>query len=483
MGKIQPFMRVLSQDQIDQIHCYSVMLLSSIGIRVDSRRARSLFAKATGDAGTGEIVRIPKEFVERALKTAPATIDVYDRNGKFGFQLGGNLNGQTRFGVGVTNLYYQNPITDAVVPFGRSHMETSTRLGNALVGFDVVSTTGVIQDLPPERTDLIGTLEMIANTTKPLVVLISEKRFYETTLDMLEHLHGDLALKPFVIPYFNPISPLVLNKDTTDAIFSTIARGLPFIYNNYGMAGATSPITPDASLILLNAELLAGLVFSQLVKEGTPIILGSLPANFDMHTMSGAYTYRTMLLNLACAEMMAGYGLPHSGTSGSGPGWGPDLLAGGMLWMNHLSGCMGKVGLAPFVGGNFDSMVFSPAMVVYSDEVIQQARLFASGFSFDETSPILKEIESIGPGGNFLLSDLTVELCREMDCSSSIWPKLTLDQWQDKGNPKADDMLRRHTLDLLNDLRPPDDHAELIAKGEAFIRDPYSKKTSHFVRR
>lgn len=471
MSKVQPFMRVLSQDQIDQIHYHSVMLLSSTGIQVESQRARSLFARAGGEAETGKIVRIPRELVERALETAPSSIEVYDRKGSFAFQLGGQQAGQTRFGVGVTNLYYQNPATDAVVPFERSYMETSTRLGDALAGFDVVSTPGVIQDLAPERVDLIGTLEMIANTTKPLVVLISEKRCYETMLDMLELLHGDLAAKPFVIPYFNPITPLVLNKDTTDAIFSTIARGLPFIYNNYGMTGATSPITPDASLVLLNAELLAGLVFSQLVKEGAPIILGSLPANFDMRTMTGAYTYQTMLLNLACAELMAGYGLPHSGTSGSGPGWGADLLAGGMLWMNHLSGCMGKVGLAPFVGGNFNSMVFSATMVVYSDEVIRQARLFASGFSFDETSTILNEIETIGPGGNFLMSDLTVKLCREMDCSSSIWPNLTLNQWQNEGNPKAEDILRRHTLDLLNDLRPPEDHAELITKGEAFIRE------------
>jgi len=35
---------------------------------------------------------------------------------------------------------------------------------------------------------------------------------------------------------------------------------------------------------------------------------------------------------------------------------------------------LGKVGLAPFVGGSFDSLAFSPALVVYSDEVIRQAR-------------------------------------------------------------------------------------------------------------
>ena len=139
--------------------------------------------------------------------------------------------------------------------------------------------------------------------------------------------------------------------------------------------------------------------------------------------------------------------------------------------MDHLSSCMGKVGLAPFVGGNFDSMVFSPAMVVYSDDVIRQSRLFAAGFDCDDTGAILPEFETIGPGGSFLNSDTTFKRFREMDFSSSIWPNLTLDRWQTRGNPSADQLLRRHTLELIRDLRPPQDHDQIIARGEAFIRE------------
>jgi trimethylamine--corrinoid protein Co-methyltransferase len=242
------------------------------------------------------------------------------------------------------------------------------------------------------------------------------------------------------------------------------------------MSGATSPITPAGNLALLNAELLAGLVFSQLIKEGTPIILGSLPAGFDMQAMTSIYTSQTLLLNAASAEMMAYYNLPHSGTSGSGPGWGADLPASGTLWMNHLTGCLGKVGLSPFVGGNFDSLVFSPAFVVYSDEVIRQARLFKQGFALDDESVDLADIESVGPAGNFLMSDATFKLCREVDFSSSIWPNLTLDQWQADGSPSADKILRQHTRSLLDELPAPEDHAELIRAGESFIHDKQPAK-------
>ncbi len=469
MSEVKPEIKVLTREQIETIHNYSLEILSTTGIRVDSLGARKLFTKALGVSDRDRIVRIPAELVDRALKTAPSTVDIYDRRGNIRFQLGNCKRSQTRFGIGVTNLYYQDPATDAVTAFTRKHMELSTRLGSALSGFDVISTVGIVQDISPGLADLYGTLEMIANTTKPLVILISEKQCFDTSLDLLEHLHGDLSEKPFVIPYFNPITPLVLNEDTADKMFSTVERGLPFIYNNYGMSGATSPITPAGSLALLNAELLAGLVFSQLIREGTPIILGSLAAGFDMQSMAGLYTPQTLLLNVACAEMMAYYELPHSGTSGSGPGWGADLPASGTLWMNHLTSCLGKVGLAPFVGGNFDSLVFSPTFVVYCDEVIRQARFFNQGFDINEASVALSEIESIGPGGNFLISDLTVALCREINFSSSIWPNLTLDQWQKKGNQPADKVLRTRTRDLLENLPVPEDHADMIARGENFI--------------
>jgi len=469
MREVKSEITVLTREQIEIIHNYSLEILSTTGIRVDSLQARKLFAKALGVSDRDRIVRIPAQLVDRALKTAPSTVDIYDRRGNIRFQLGNSKRPQTRFGIGVTNLYYQDPATDAVTAFTRKHMELSTRLGSALSGFDVISTVGIVQDISPELADLYGTLEMIANTTKPLVILISEKQCFDTSLDLLEQLHGDLSEKPFVIPYFNPITPLVLNEDTADKMISTVERGLPFIYNNYGMSGATSPITPAGSLALLNAELLAGLVFSQLIREGTPIILGSLAAGFDMQSMAGLYTPQTLLLNVACAEIMAYYELPHSGTSGSGPGWGADLPASGTLWMNHLTSCLGKVGLAPFVGGNFDSLVFSPTFVVYCDEVIRQARFFNQGFDINEASVALSEIESIGPGGNFLISDLTVGLCRDINFSSSIWPNLTLDQWQTKGNQQADQVLRTRTRDLLDDLPVPEDHADMIARGENFI--------------
>jgi trimethylamine--corrinoid protein Co-methyltransferase len=463
-----PQMTVLNQSQQEKVHELSLRILASTGVRVDSARAIAALT-AAGVPADGDRVRIPADLVRWALAAAPSQIELYDRRGNPAFGLGDEA--ETRFGIGVTALNYQDPKTDEITPFERRHMEVMVRLGEALPSFDVISTVGVIHDIAAEQCDLYATLEMVANSTKPLVLLVSKEDALPTVLDLLEVVHGDLSSQPFIVPYFNPITPLVINQGTVDKMWATIERGLSFIYSNYGMAGATMPITPAGILALLNAELLAGLVLSQLIKEGTPVILGMLPAYLDMKGMGNFYDPVTYLLDLACAEMMATlYRLPHCGTSGSGMGWGADLIAAGHLWTNHLVSCLGKVGLAPFVGDNLGSTSISPALIVYADEVIAQARRLAAGFAIDEASAALADIAAVGPGGNFLMAPSTLENYRTAYFQSALFPNLTVDDWRQQGSPRAEDRLRSHTAELLGGLVAPEDHDHVIDRGEAFIR-------------
>jgi len=371
----------------------------------------------------------------------------------------------------VTNLYYQDPQDDSLTPFTRELLGRSVRLAGALPAFDLVSTIGILRDVSVHQADLCAVLEMVANTVKPLVLLISDEAQFVPALDMIEQVRGDLAEKPFTIPYFNPVSPLILNLETASKMFTAIERGLPFIFSNYGMVGMSTPVTPAGTLAILNAELLAGLVFSQLVKAGTPVILGSLPAFFDMKTMVDFYDPVTMLLNLACAEMMAHYNIPHAGTSGSGNGWGGDLLASGALWTNHLTACLGKVGLAPFVGGALGSKVFSPTAVVYSNEIIEQSLRFAEGFPMDDEAWAMDDILEAGPGGHFLMSERTYRTFRTAYHMSSIFPRWSLEKWEEEGQPRSENYLRQKTVVLLEQSVPPDDHDKWMNRGEEIIKN------------
>ena len=439
-----------------------------MGVLVESVRAREVYAKGQGSVHINEErVTFDRDVVEWAMRIAPSTYDVFNRAGEKVFTLG---DGPTRFGNGVTNLFYQDPLTDEISPFSRKNMETGVRLAQMLPEYDVISTLGVIRDMPPAVADLYAVLEMMANSTKPLVLLISDEKLFPQVLELIETLHGDVGVRPFIIPYLNPVTPLKINEGTSDKLLDSIERGIAAIYSNYGMAGMSTPITPAGALTFLNAELMAGVVLSQLAKEAAPIICGSLPAYFDMKTMVDFMDMQSFLINLGCAEMMAHYGIPHAGTSGSGEGWSSDLLAAGVNWTNHLTSLMGKSGLAPFVGSGLNSKCYMPTQTVYANDVIAQARIFAQGFPADEQAVGADEIVfEMKENGHFLTAESTLA-CYKHAYFQGVFPRISLEKWEELNYPRMEQLLRDRTVELISTQEPPEDHDELIRKGEEFLK-------------
>ena len=472
---VSPRLQLLSPEQMKEVHRYSIRILEDTGIEVESVRALKIFEKSDGAKVRNGVVYLKDELINHAIKKAPSNIEIFNKAGETAFQLGKKQGKETHFGIGVTNTWFQDIESKQVELFTRKHMQHSTRLGDLLDNYAMVSTLGIPSDVPAEASDLYSVLDMYANTSKPLVLLVSGDNKINEVFELLSFLHGDISEKPFCIPYVNPITPLVLNKATTDKMEASIYHHLPLMYSNYSMYGGTSPVTEGGALALLNAELLAGLVFSQLVKEGSEIILGSLPAAFNMTTMGSYYTPASYLLNLACAEMMDYYEIPHCGTSGSNNGRGADLLASGNLWLNHLSSCLGKIGCAPFVGGNFDSMAFSPTTVVLSNQIIGEARKFAKGFALSDETVNLDEIEKVGHGGDYFTSEQTLASLHELSNTDTLWSSMSLDTWKEQGKPSIEKELIETTHELYSRAQEASEGAmDLIKKGEDYITQSMS---------
>jgi len=439
---VRPKLQLLDLDQINEVHRYSIRILEETGIKVESKTALEIFANSDGVKIKDDVIYIQGELIDHAIRQAPSDIEVFNKSGESAFHLGKKQGNETHFGIGCTNTWFQDIVSGQVELFTRKHMQHSTMLGDLLDNYAMVSTLGIPSDAPVDKLDLYSTLDMYANTSKPLILLIT----------------GEGKIND------------VLNEATTDKMIASIRNDLPFMFSNYSLYGATTPVSEGGSLALLNAELLAGLVFGQLVKEGSKIILGSLPAAFDMASMGSLYTPSSYLLNLACAEMMDFYEIPHCGTSGSNNGRGADLLASGNLWLNHLSSSIGKIGCAPFVGGNFDSMAFSPATVVLSDQIIEKAKDFAKGFTLNEQSVNLQEIALVGHGGNYLTSEQTLAALDKLSKTDAVWSSLSVEAWKEQNMPSVEKELIDYTQDLYaRAIKASEAMVDTIKKGEEYI--------------
>src|SRR4030095_2156555 len=106
---------------------------------------------------------------------------------------------------------------------------------------------------------------------------------------------------------------------------------------------------------------------------------------------------------------------------------------------------MSKVGLAPFVGSSLNSKAYCPMQTVYSNDAIAQARIFAKGFEVSErligAEEIIFEMEE---NRHFLTAETTLE--RYQDAFQGIFPRISLEKWEELGNPRIEQLLRDRTL-------------------------------------
>ncbi|HMR98102.1 MAG TPA: trimethylamine methyltransferase family protein, partial [Anaerolineales bacterium] len=173
--------------------------------------------------------------------------------------------------------------------------------------------------------------------------------------------------------------------------------------------------------------------------------------------------------SLACAEMMAFYGIPHCGTSGSGTGWGMDLLAAETFWMNTLMMTLTKGGIAPFIGDTLGSKAVSPLTFIYCHEIIDQALRFASGFQLDSSHVGLDEIHAVGPGKGFVSAPSTLKNYKTGYYVSRIFPRWSMEKWLEAGQPHVQKRLKEYAIEFLKDLPAPEDHEEVMRRGEEWV--------------
>ncbi|MCG8685199.1 MAG: trimethylamine methyltransferase family protein, partial [Desulfobacterales bacterium] len=122
MSQIKACLSLLTPEHISDIHNMVLTILQQTGIRVDDSGARAVFEKALGTKAVDNRVLIPMEIVDWAISASPTSIAVCRRDSSPAFTLNSKDIDQSVFGIGVTNLYYQDPLSDDVTPFARSHM-------------------------------------------------------------------------------------------------------------------------------------------------------------------------------------------------------------------------------------------------------------------------------------------------------------------------------------------------------------------------
>ena len=136
-----------------------------------------------------------------------------------------------------------------------------------------------------------------------------------------------LRQKPSVLGIVTPITPLEIAV-MNEGIIDVVNAGVPILYSPGPLMGASGPATVAGTLALTTAEVLFGVVLTQLIKPGAPVVLKPDTDVFDMRTTQCTYgSPEQNLGKVAMVQMAEFYNLPIYGLGGGVEGKVPDAEA------------------------------------------------------------------------------------------------------------------------------------------------------------
>ena len=448
-----PGLRLLSDDQREQIHSATLELLRRTGVRVDVEVVRDLLMKA-GCWMDEERVRIPPHLIDWAIRTAPSRVVLCDRDGNDAMELEGR---KGYYGTGSDTVFVIDAYTGERRKAVLGDVANVARLVDGLENIDFLMCMGISSDVTDIISDLHHFNTMVQNTTKPIVYTAWNTANLKDIVAMAETVAGgaeELRRSPFMALYSEPISPLMHAKDSCEKLLYLAAKGLPAVYTPAVLIGGTGPVTIAGSLVQANAEALSGLLITQLIREGAPIIGAGGILLMDMaHGLISYAAPEFMLAMTAFSEMYHYYKLPifsFTGCSDS-KSFDQQAAAEGSLWM--LITALGGGNLIHDVGYLEGGLTASYSQIVAMNEVAGLVKRFMGGIDFSPETIALDVIDEVGPGGQFVDHEHTYQNFRR-NWIPSLFDRSSYEAWVEAGSGMLGERAEARVRSLLETHKP-----------------------------
>lgn len=402
---------VLNNAQCEKIVDAAMKILENTGCCMKNERAREIL-KSEGCSVEGNLVKIPAELIQKCIRTVPGEVTIYNREGNPALILGTST-GNSYLVPGMCNVYRFDVKTgERRLSVKKDAFDTGL-LVDALPNIDMACGLTLISDCDPKLAAAYEVRELLEATSKPILLMTTNMLEIETTYKMCCEVAGgeeNFRQKPFAVAGATSTSPLTHDDENVATLLYMFEKGIPTPYIAAPMIGATAPVTAAGAVALGIADNMVGLVLSQIVNPGCPF-MGSCFIDFmDMQTMSFAMTTPEITLGSAASVDIYRYlGIPcvcHMGMTDS-PVFDQqaamDVTA--QLYTAMLSGA----NLNFFSGFLETAMSGSLEVLYFANDVVDYLNRIIGGIEVNEETLALDVIDEVGPGGNFLGEEHTLD--------------------------------------------------------------------------
>jgi trimethylamine--corrinoid protein Co-methyltransferase len=464
----------LDEDALDRIHGQAMRILSDVGTEVhdDAMIAR---LRAAGQTVEGTRVRWDPDFVMAQVAHVPRTTTVTGRNPSHAVTLGGGTLAHTPVGGPPFAHDRERGRRDGTIA---DHIEL-VKMAHATPLLRVLQGgTTEAQDLESTSRHMEMDYSILRWSDKPFIIYGTSGPKATDAFSLAAIARGGrerLVEQPMTIGIVNPNSPLVWDGLMVEMLVACAEFGQPVAITPFLLAGASAPVTIAAGLSLLVAETLAGVAMAQLVRPGTPCILGCFVNGVDMRSGGPSLGMpESVLATLAGGQIARRYGLPLRAGGGLCSGIVLDAQAAAettmSMWATYLAGADLVVHSAGWLEGG---LVASYEKFAYDLEIIRIFERLREGLVVDDGTLAFDVIAEVGPGGLFLAHDHTLERFRADAFMSPLFRSQAYPTWQKLGSPEADEIATGQWKALLESYVDPGIDDALDAE----LRDYIDRRT------
>ena len=460
--------RVLTDDQCEQIVLAAYEVLERVGARYYEPEAIEILKEAGCTVSDGNRVRFPAGLIRQALNTVPPTFVLYTRTGEPAIRV--ELN-RAHFGPGPTLPNFIDPETGERRPYVKDDARLTARMCDALPNIDYVMSLGNISDVPPDAADVHEFDAMVRETTKPIMSWSFGREGLEQIHRMCAAVKGSeeaYAREPFMIFYAEPSSPLKHSAEAVQKLITCARRRIPMVYTPCCIGGGTAPATLAGVLVQNLAETLGGVVLSQTISKGTPIVIGGVVSILDMHTTILAYGAPELsLLSAGATEVARHLGLPMFSTGGCTDSKCVDQQAAVEATTSLIFAVLSGASFVHDVGYTESGMTGSLQQLVLGNEIIGMARHIAGGIRVDEETLAVDAIAEASGKGDYLALDHTARNFRDQFWFPQLIDRYRYGEWEAGGKKTMGDRMWERVRKVLAEHRAEPLADEVTAKLDA----------------
>ncbi|MGB0387380.1 MAG: trimethylamine methyltransferase family protein [Ardenticatenaceae bacterium] len=449
----------LSDEGIEQIHEASLRVLEEVGIQVLPSECRDIFERAGARVdAVNDRVFIPRGMVEEGLAAAPSEVVLCGRDPKDDITLGGR---KVYMGTGGAAVKVLDIDTGQARESTLKDVAELGRLCDALDNIHFYLRPVVARDLPNEQLDINTYYAALTNTTKHVTGNAFTIESARDVIEMAEMIAGGReALRERPTISFTccwTVSPLRYAPETVEVLTEIVRQGVPVFLSSAPQAGATGPAALAGTLVQINAEELSGVVYTQLVNPGAPIILGYVPSVSDLRSgnfVGGAPEFAMM--HAAAAQLGQFYNLPVYNSSGLTDSKIPDIQAGYEKGLTGLAAALAGSNYIHHSAGLLESlMTVAYEQFVIDDDINGSIMRMVRGIEVTEETLSLDVIREVCHGeGHYLGTQQSLSMMRSEFYYPHTADRRSRDDWLNNGAKDMWTVAREKARHILKTHQP-----------------------------